>query len=189
MKYFFLLLLICCGAELHAQQRGWYLFPQATLLNGDEYVSARFGISGGIRAKRSAFGLGAGIDYYKIRTVPLFAELRTDIGRSGKIYAFAQAGFNLVWPLQTQYVEHWTVTGFQRDAFRSGWIGEAGLGYKIKLAGKTQLGVGLGYSVKTLRQWYNESAYQPMPPYTLETHERIFDYTLNRIALHAGIWF
>src|SRR5687767_13793360 len=42
-------------------------------------------------------GIGAGLDYYSYRTIPLFFDLRRDIGKLNKGFIYADLGYNFPW--------------------------------------------------------------------------------------------
>jgi hypothetical protein len=182
---FFLLL---TQANAQEKKTGYYLLPQLGLLNGDNFASGQVMVSGGIEKKNISFGIGAAMEYYKIRSIPVFAEIRAGIGKDKKAFAYLNAGPNFMWPLQSQYTSHWIVNGgFSRDQFKTGFYGDAGLGYTFRIAKENELLVSLGYSVKTIHQSYSESVYAQSAPFLPETFQRKLDYTLNRIALRVGI--
>jgi hypothetical protein len=189
-KYLPVIFGILLLTQVSAQEKktNYYLLPQLGLLNGDDFASGQVMVSGGIENKNISFGIGVAMEYYKIRTVPVFAEIRAGIGKSKRTFAYINAGPNFMWPLASQYVSHWIYNGaFSRDHFSTGFYGDAGLGYIFRLAKKNDMLVSLGYSVKTVHQSYAESLYSQSPPYTPETFDRKLDYTLNRLALRVGI--
>jgi hypothetical protein len=160
------------------------------LLNGDNFASGQITVSGGIEMKNISFGIGAGLEYYKMRTIPVFAEIRAAMGKNKKAFAYLNAGPNFMWPLESQYSMHWLYnTTYSRDKFTTGVYGDAGLGYTFHIEKTTDLLVSLGYSLKTIHQSYSESVYTEFPPYVLETRDRKLDYSLNRIVLHVGFTF
>jgi hypothetical protein len=189
-----LFFLLFTQANAQQKKNSYYLLPQLGLLSGDNFISAQVTVSGGIEKKNISFGIGAGLDYYKMRTVPVFAEMRAAVGKNKKTFAYINAGPNFIWPLKSQFTSHYVYTGgivaqFAPDKFRTGLYGDAGLGYTFRIHKTNVLLLSVGYSLKTLHQSYTEIHNSPFPPYVLETREREYDYSLNRFVLHAGFKF
>src|SRR5688572_26776039 len=42
-------------------------------------------------------GIGAGLDYYSYRTIPVFIDLRRSIGKLNKGFIYADLGYNFPW--------------------------------------------------------------------------------------------
>jgi hypothetical protein len=164
----------------------YYLIPQIALLNGDHSASGQVQFTGGIEKKGWGIGIGTAIDYYKVRTVPVFADLRACFGKNRSIFSYADLGCNMAWPLESQYTYRWPFQDSRQSRFSNGLYTDLGIGYS--LFGKKNRGVvmSLGYSIKTNTETYYEAVYRDFPPYTFEYREKKFDYKLNRIVLRCG---
>ncbi len=106
MKKICLLFLVFSCIQTSAQsikKRTSYLKPQLGILNGNQDNSFQFQLLGGIVSKNWQVGMGAGLDYYKVRSVPLFADIRRYFGGDNKVFAFVNAGCNIPWALDKQY--------------------------------------------------------------------------------------
>jgi hypothetical protein len=189
------LLIVCLAfmgsllAQAPKTKTSYYLITQGALLNGDHSASAQVQLAGGFEKNNWAFGLGAAIDYYKIRTVPVFADARFFFGKDKAIFSYADLGYDMVWPLETQYRNYWTLGGpYQRSDFRNGFYTDLGIGYALKRKNKGVI-ISLGYSMKTITEKYNEVVYSPTPPYSGTNTERRAVYELNRISLKLGYSF
>ncbi len=164
-----------------------YLFPEVGLLNGDHSTSAQVKLTGGIQKSGWMFGLGAAIDYYKIRTVPVFADMRYSFGKNANYFSYANLGTDLVWPTETQYSQRLIMGIITKNKFNNGIYADVGLGYAFKEEKKQGLVISIGYSVKTLHSSYQETVYKEFPPYGIEYRDRKLDYTLNRLVLRLGV--
>jgi hypothetical protein len=138
-------------------------------------------------------GLGAGMDNYRFRSVPLFASVTRDlpffIKRSGKrndkrsgLFLNLDGGTNLPWYHRDIIYagEGWS------SKFHAGSWWSAGLGYKWKLAARTDkaLLVSLNYSEKRLREV--QAFTSPCDPMTCGFgNERYLYEYLNRVFLFA----
>nr|WP_168420872.1 hypothetical protein [Escherichia coli]NKQ99695.1 hypothetical protein [Escherichia coli] len=74
------------------KQTKYYLIPQAALLNGDHACNAQLQLVGGIQKKQWGFGAGLGIDYYKVRTIPLFVDTRFFFGKERQYFSYFNLG-------------------------------------------------------------------------------------------------
>lgn len=188
-----LLLLVITGtalAQANKDKAGYYLIPQAVLLNGDQSVSGQVQLVAGMEKKQWNIGLGTGIDYYKVRTIPLFIDLRACLGKARSLFAYADLGTNIAWPLESQYRKTWTITGNSLSSFNNGFYGDWGIGYSLKGQQRKGIVISLGYSVKTITEHYKELTYWIVPfpqPGSAQDRERKLDYTLNRITLKLGV--
>ncbi len=189
MKKICLLFLVFSCIQTSAQsikKRTSYLKPQLGILNGNQDNSFQFQLLGGIVSKNWQVGMGAGLDYYKVRSVPLFADIRRYFGGDNKVFAFVNAGCNIPWALDKQYKTSFIVGGgTEKSKFEMGWYTDLGVGYDIRLGANRNLSLSLGYSMKTVSERYNESIWvwgNTLPFIT----ERKLDYTFQRLSFKAG---
>ncbi|GAC1444432.1 MAG: hypothetical protein NVSMB63_13810 [Sediminibacterium sp.] len=182
-------LLIAAGVAAQPQkvESGYYFLPQVSLLNGDHAVSSSIQVTGGIERKSWSFGLGAAIDYYRVRTTPVFADLRTYFGRNRSLFSYLNLGTDIAWPLSSQTRSVWIGTRSAESSFSNGLYTDIGFGYALRGKHKNGVVMSIGYSIKTTAETYPEVIYHPFPPYINEAGERKLDYTLNRLVLKLGL--
>lgn len=186
-----LIILVCSFIRVEAQQRKkatFYLMPEIALLNGDQAKSSQIQLIGGLSKGNWRFGLGVGIDHYKLRSAPIFVNARNYFGRNKKGFAYASIGTNVPWVLDEQHKVWFNQQGEQkRSAFNIGWYSDMGVGYDIQLGKKKNLSLSVGYSVKKISEEYEEWNFWIWPqPTPSSTRERTADYTLRRLSLKAG---
>jgi hypothetical protein len=97
-------------------------------------------------------GAGAGIDYYRFRSAPLFVSATRDIAlsRNGALVLGFDWGKNVSWykvPDPADYPGQTTKT-----TFSGGMYLNAGLGYEVKLGSRKGLIFSLGYSQKRVSE-------------------------------------
>ena len=188
MKYLYLTIAgLCCLFSVCAQRKDIYVLPQAALLNGDVAVSAQVSLTAGMEYGLWSFGLGAAIDYYKIRTVPVFADIRRKWNARSPVFAYSGIGYDIAWPTETQYMwgpDNWG--GNREDHFTGGWYGELGIGYAFENGKKQGVVLSLGYSLKTVTEITSEPRMRDFPPYTIEWYDKNYDYNFGRIVIKAG---
>ncbi|MCZ6992316.1 hypothetical protein OH407_23595, partial [Salmonella enterica] len=81
MKNIFIAAICFLSTHLQAQtgkikKMTSYLMPQIALIDGSSGTSTQIQLAGGLVKNNWHFGLGAGIDYYEMRSVPLFTDVR-----------------------------------------------------------------------------------------------------------------
>lgn len=155
----------------------YYLLPQVALLNGDHATSGQFQVIGGIQKKRWSAGIGTAFDYYKLRTVPMFVDMRAWFGKKHSIFSYADLGTNIAWPINDT----------DKTQYGTGFYADMGLGYAFHGEKKGGLVISVGYSIKTITESVRETVYKEFPPYGLEIRERTLNYSLNRLAFRLGI--
>lgn len=95
-------------------------------------------------------GLGAGVDYYRYRSIPLFVSVTRDIklGQHDGLYLYADGGRSVPWEWSGSRIED----GYTVGNFRGGEYWAGGVGYLWKLGDRTNkaLLLSAGYAEKKL---------------------------------------
>ncbi len=144
----------------------------------------------GVQYKSWFGGVGVGLDYYRLRSIPLFADIRKEFGKNGNhFFIYADAGTNFYWE-RDKDVKQFPAN----DKVKNGFYGEAGLGYKFRLNSKIALFISGGYSYKKLTETGNNYSlnYITNPvgfPVDDNPSPEKINYNLNRLVLKAGIVF
>ena len=124
-------------------------------------------------------GLGAGLDNYRFRSVPLFVSVTRDWRR---FFLHLDGGTNLPWYKRTIYPN--PVNGGATSSFHPGLWWSAGLGYKWKLSAHTDKALlfSADYSVKKLTEDQTSTSicYALACQFTPETY--VYKY-LNQVLL------
>jgi hypothetical protein len=193
MKIFFcILLFLFCADSIQSQavrEKGVYIVPQAGALIGDQHISGQGTIIGGIEHKGWGLGIGAGIDWYKIRTVPVLIDIRRSIPVGKRpFFAYINAGWNLAAPRDKEYFRDEN-PHIKDDRFTNGVYGEAGLGYAFLNKAKKGILLSIGFTRKTVTERFTETDYIPTTPFTAYETERRLDYSFNRFIFKLGYKF
>lgn len=156
---------------------------QIGLLEGKTGSAFQLQTINGIRYKTWFAGVGAGLDYYHRRSIPLFVDIRKDILKNKKTpFLYADGGVNFSWGKEdgegTWHVE-----------YGNGHFYEAGLGYKFGLKNNMALFFSAGYSYKSSVEKRYGVTYCPFLGPCVEGLIERFDYSLNRLSLKAGFSF
>ena len=157
---------------------------QGGILAGSSDHSGQLQAIHGIRYKTWSAGIGAGIDYYYERSVPLFLQLRKNIfPKPLTPFVYADGGLNFPW-LKDGVAK---VGGIVERTKRGPYY-EAGIGYEVPIFKSSRFLFSAGYSYKELEQVVNVMPWfsvWPPPASAFET----FNYSLSRIAVKTGIRF
>jgi hypothetical protein len=129
----------------------------------------------GLYKKSWFLGIGAGLDYYRFRSIPLFLSVTKELmpAKNG-LFLSLDAGTNYPWYKRSGL----TSDGFSTSVFHRGPYWSAGLGYKIKWSARRNRALSLfaGYSYKELKEDANTS-----PDITY------YDYRNRQWSLKIGI--
>ena len=124
-------------------------------------------------------GIGVGLDNYRLRTIPIFLDVRKEFGNSSnKFFVYADAGISFSWIPDNEKMP------YTQEHFSNGFYDDFGFGYKAALGKKNALQVSLGYSYKNLTDTYTYGYYNVDPP-TGNPPEKI-SYYLNRLSIKLG---
>jgi hypothetical protein len=121
----------------------------AGLAAGASKTKPLFQASGGIKSGRYFAGIGGGVDLYRFKSIPVFADARWDFGRSGEGFLYGNLGYNFPFSNHSEsnwFMDNWKTT----DEFKGGYYFDAGIGYRIYLKGAGRLLVSAGFSQKRI---------------------------------------
>lgn len=190
MRVFLLLCLLLTASckELHAQKAkaSWFTQPAVTLLNGDRYTSVAITAVTGVHYGQWYLGVGTGVDYYKVRSIPMLAELRFESRLKAAPFVYARAGYNAAWALDHQHSRPYGGYYTVNSVYNNGMHAAAGLGCYVYRAGKTGVALTLGYSTKGVTELYDESIWNGT---RIVTESRKLDYTFRRLDIGVSYRF
>lgn len=172
----------------HLSPRGWYNTTSAGLYFADDKGYQISTVIGYRFHYRYYAGLGAAIDQYTLRALPVFADFKADLLlKKNTPFSYIDAGITNPWPKKND-----PVYGMKPDKKISGWYLNAGVGQRIR-TGKNGKGLALslGYSLETLKLRYDPKPY-PDPGYPgsegfVETPGHLYAYTFNRLVVRIGV--
>ena len=187
MKILFITILTFFFTDLQAQEekenKGKVKFQsdlQLGVLLGQGGHNFQIQSVNGIRINTFSLGLGAGIDFYGSRSVPVFLDIKKDLfDKRETPFFYLSGGRHFPWKVEKG-------DEFEKYEPEPGWYYDAGIGYIIPL-NKQSLIFSAGYSFKS----YDEKV-----SYTTwclwgdcPGMNENFSYQLRRISLRAGIRF
>ena len=176
-----------CFAQQKKEMKIWqfHSFNNVGLLEGQAGSAFQLQTINGFQKKSWFAGIGVGLDYYRSRTIPLFADVRKEFGKKeNKFFLYADGGINFYW-LRNKDVKQFYID----DKFKNGFYAETGFGYKFHLNQKLVLTLNGGYSYKKLtEEGYNYYGWGPLITNPPSSMDKIV-YNLNRVVLKIGIEF
>ena len=152
------------------------------LAAGESPIKPFFQFSAGKTYKGLFFGGGTGLDFYRYKSVPLFADLRYSVGPGRSVFLYNQAGYNF--PFDNKVQKPLTSSSFTPYSYKGGFYWDAGLGYKFKLGNRSRLIASAGFSHKRIN-YILKYAYpcllEPCPE-----DRTVYQYNLGRIVAKLG---
>jgi len=152
------------------------------MLNGEWGTALSLQSVNGVQHKDWFLGAGAGLDYYKFRTIPLFLSVSRFITPAQRSFFISvDGGVNFMWPEIDKTV-------FYDSRWKPGLYAAGSVGYKIGLKDKSDAFLmSIGYSAKYLKEKRETPTLCFNPPCapTVET----YNYGLNRLSIRLGWQF
>ena len=145
------------------------------IIAGEGTAKPLFQLVTGLSYKKWVAGVGAGVDYFNLKSIPLFADVKMKFTRSAFVYA--DGGYNFSWGNKTQF------PGFIQPAsnrFLGGFYMDAGAGYRVKLNSIHHFSFSVGYSRKNLVNKVSYKSFCPTGNCPDDVYK--YHYTMGRIA-------
>jgi len=175
--------LLIAGSAAAQKNRRYTGRLNGGLLFGESRDFGQLHLVNGLRTKKWTAGAGAGIDWYYLRSVPVYASASRDLfsKKHSTVSLFGNLGYNLPW------VEERMSNGLYQtgDNHRGGLYWSADIGYTYRL-GKSRHGLlfSVGYSYKRMSEELSY-VYPCLVPPCNPVVER-FDYRMRRLSVQLG---
>jgi hypothetical protein len=185
MRTIFLFTCLVLVLQAGAQDQKKGTKPSFTSINSIGMLEGQGGTSfsiqsiNGVRLNSFSVGVGLGIDYYLVRSLPLFVDVRKDLfSKKQSPFIYLNAGTNFPWEKQA---ESW-----QQVDLKGGLFYEGGVGYSWPLKSASFV-LSLGYSYKAFKEKisYDVFCIDGNCPEINETRA----YQLRRLSIRAGFRF
>jgi len=169
-------------AQKKKTKANFHSINSIALVNGSNSVSAALQSIAGFSGPHLFVGMGAGLDYYLYRSIPVFMDVRYELGNSSnKFFVYADAGINFNWVQDEYLFEPILWNGNSSNSFHNGIYTDAGFGYAVAMKNGNALILSLGYSHKRLKEKVTHTDWRTQE---WQTDNNI--YGLNRIMIKAG---
>ncbi|MFT3843947.1 MAG: hypothetical protein QM725_02755 [Lacibacter sp.] len=191
IKEGFILVMMLCLFSAEAQKKAakgnLVVNAQLALLNGDDETDGQITLTPGYGFKNWVIGAGTGFDYYKYRTVPVFADVKRYFGTgSRKMFVYGNIGLDVPWPTSEQKMYRNSWWGASESRFKNGVYTDVGFGYTLFSNKNRGFFAAAGYSTKMLTEIYQEGIWNGTT--TIQT-TRSLEYTMNRFLFRVGYKF
>jgi hypothetical protein len=185
-----ILYLLCFISSVSVAQKKVLPFTgsvQAGLLEGEQGSALQFGFTGGLKLKTWTASLGTGLDYYGVRSIPLYAGLQKNLfNRTNTPFTFIQGGYHFQWASRPQMDvwRSWVPEGLEK---KGGLYYSAGIGYQLPALNKAALFFAAGYSFKE----YTEMSKYTICPVIGPCFEQADNttYRFKRLSITTGLRF
>ena len=159
---------------------------QVGLLEGEQGGSLQFGAMGGIKLNKWTTSIGSGLDYYGVRSIPLYLNVQRNILASDKTpFLFAGAGYHFPWvPKNTK--DMWSSWSGSIDT-DGGLYYHAGIGYQLPALKKAALFFAASISSKHYQEEILQPVFCNMGPCP-EYKEKVA-YRFRRLSIAMGLRF
>ena len=132
----------------------------------------------GYRYKGWFAGVGAGIDYYRFRSIPLFLDFRKNIlNKNLTPFVYADIGMHFPWKKDNESY-YWEAT------MSNGLYYDAGIGMNFTIRKNQGITFSAGYSYKFSKETTTWPVYCIAPP--CPTYKQSRSYDLNRLSMKLG---
>lgn len=164
-----------------------YLMPQIALLNGSSGAGAQIQLAGGLVKNNWHLGLGTGIDYYEMRSVPLYTDVRYHFGKEKKAFVYSNIGYNFSWVQNIDDRVYIMPPAMNTLKQTGGLYTDFGVGYNVRIGKHQALALSTGFSVKQMREEYEELSIWSWPrPVQIDPTIRRFDYAFKRVSFKVA---
>jgi hypothetical protein len=133
-------------------------------------------LAGGLSYRRTFMGFGLGIDQYKFNSLPLFADIRYNFGKTEEGFVYGNIGYNIA----SKNQERKDQSGALSHKFYGGFYADAGIGYRLRVTRNHHLLFSAGYSQKNIREEIKYNTWCLVPPCPDNTISN--SYLLGRIV-------
>ena len=182
MKLFFITVFMFSLMSSAAQKKAIFSSQNYVgLLEGEQKSKLQLQTINGIKYRTWFIGLGTGIDWYYLRSIPIFLSLNRDFlqKKNRNFFVALNGGVNLPWKKNNDLNE----LGYPRGRLLTGFYWEGGLGYKIGIGKRNNaMLLQLAYNYKHLGEKTITRVYDTPE---LDPAER-FDYYLRRLSMKIG---
>lgn len=172
------------NAQGHAKKAavGFQAVASVGLLNGSNGAAGAIQAVVGATYRGTYLGAGAGLDYYRFRSVPVFAHLAQQFGKGPRNFLlYGDLGYHYDWLTEKNRNQYFNWTNAD---YRGGIYYEAGIGYTIELKDRDALILSAGYSYKKMTRLVRNDFCPFAGPCTGNTDT--YGFSMPRLMVKAG---
>jgi hypothetical protein len=156
------------------------------ILNGSRGSSLALQSIIGLGYRQSFLGVGAGLDYYRFRSIPVFVDLRHEFGKGEReLFLYGDLGYNYDWVVKNP-ADPWSTYSLQ-DRFGGGLYYDVGAGCTFRFSRSEAFIISGGYSLKKLSSETGSGVCPLIGP--CYDGVQTLRYQFSRFVLKAGLKF
>ncbi len=153
------------------------------LLNGSKGSSVALQTILGGSYQRSFLGIGVGLDYYRYRSIPLFADVRHAFGKGKRnVFLYGDIGYNFDW-IESEKQSQSDAYGLM-NGYSGGLYYDAGIGYQFGFNKSDALLISAGYTFKKLESEAGSGVCPFIGP--CYNNVQTYRYHFSRLVIKAG---
>lgn len=149
----------------------------AGIAAGESTAKPVFQFSGGLATNKFFAGAGFGLDFYRFHSVPIYADMRMNLGKMKGGFVYTQTGYNI--PFDYKGTQAWASDFRTTDKSTGGFYLDAGIGYRVQLKSWHRLLFSAGFSHKRINNIVGYTYPCLLPPCTEDIYR--YRYNLGRI--------
>ncbi len=181
----FCLLLLATAVPVFSQNPKLHFasYNMGAFFIGSSSFNGGFQTVNGIRGKKWFVGIGAGMDYYYYRTLPVFMDAKFLLDRENKIFIYGDAGWDIPWrPDVSKDLVYYDEVNYSPGVYT-----DAGIGFNTPLFKHVVLSFSAGHSYKSFGARIGTHICGVVGPCTTSYSNLSFDF--GRIVFKMGIQF
>lgn len=154
------------------------------ILEGEAHSAFHLQTINGFGFNKWFGGIGTGLDYYFLRSIPVFLSVSHDFSLKPRTFFIsADAGYSFTWESVDR--NRWNDFISQKYVPAPYWSG--GLGYRVGMKNGDGILLNVGYSFKHIKEKREQRIQCINPP--CDTFNERYDYRLKRLSLKVGWLF
>ena len=155
------------------QKPSFHVIATAGLLAGSNGRELQVQAIPNLKYKDWSFGMGGGLDYYYLRSIPLFVDVRKHFTNYMPLFLYGDVGVNVPWVDIPKEQLLWMDQTFKPYLYY-----DLGVGWQVHLNKRNNINFSAGYTGKKLRE-RRKSDFQ----------DSKLTYDLRRISVKVGFQF
>lgn len=151
MKYLLFVVLLpfaslAQGNEKQTKRLNLHTITSVGFTAGEYEVKPLVQFSAGVKLHSLFAGAGAGMDFYRVKSIPVFADLRYSFGKQKQFFVYGNGGYNF--PFNYKPKMQWW--GQISDDVSGGIYMDGGIGLNMPAGKKHSFGFSVGMSRKSI---------------------------------------
>lgn len=165
---------------------------QIALVNGNDAVSGALQSLNGLSYGNWFAGIGAGLDFYRYRSLPFFLDMRRTFAlkNGNRLFVYADAGYNIPWIKRKDPAYNiwgWPNNLEYKHKYTGGPYMDAGFGYAVRFGRGNALLLSVGYSHKYFSE--RQTTITRLTENRNQVDIQRFTYSMNRLMIKTGWQF